>query len=51
MRPSPEQIDRIYQAWQKGHAPTVVAKRLRLAMSTIIAEYVRLDEEHGHRFH
>lgn len=51
MKPSPEQMDRIYQAWQSGLQPTVVAKCLRLVVATVIREYVRLDEIHGHVFH
>lgn len=33
----------IYHAWSLGMAPTQVARTLRLALSTVIAEYVRLD--------
>ncbi len=51
MRPSPLQMDSIYQAWQQGLPPTQVAKALRLVLSTVIREYVRLDEAHGHVFH
>ena len=47
MRPSPEQMDRIYQAWQRGLGPVAVAKQLRLVPMTVIREYVRLDELHG----
>jgi hypothetical protein len=34
----------IYSAWCKGLAPTFVAKTLRLALSTVIKEYISLDE-------
>lgn len=51
MKPSALQYDRIYQAWQQGMPPTVVAQRLRLVLMTIIREYIRLDEAHGHPFH
>jgi hypothetical protein len=51
MKPSAEQMDRIYLAWQQGLPPTEVAKRLRLVPLTVIREYVRLDEAHGHIFY
>ena len=44
MKPSVEQMDRIYSAWCGGLAPLQVAKALRLVPMTVIAEYVRLDE-------
>lgn len=44
MKPSAEQMDRIYQAWQQSLPPLQVAKALRLVPLTVIAEYVRLDE-------
>jgi hypothetical protein len=43
MKPSPEQMQRIYLAWSYGRPPLTVAKELRLAPTTVIAEYVRLD--------
>jgi hypothetical protein len=51
MKPSAEQMDNIYLAWQQGLPPTQVSKALRLVLSTVIREYVRLDEAHGHIFH
>lgn len=42
---SPETKLNIYSAYQQGLAPSVVAKSLRLAMTTVIAEYLRLDNE------
>lgn len=33
----------IYSAYSQGIAPSVVATKLRLALATVIAEYVRLD--------
>jgi hypothetical protein len=44
MKPSPEQMQRIYLAWSHGQPPLQVAKALRLAPTTVIAEYVRLDD-------
>ena len=44
MKPSPYQIERIRRYYLIGTAPLLVAKALRLAPSTVIAEYVRLDE-------
>lgn len=45
MRPSAEQMDRIYQAWQRSLPPLQVAKALRLVPATVITEYVRLDDQ------
>lgn len=45
MKPYPETMADIYSAWQQGLPPLEVAKALRLAPSTVIAEYVRLDDE------
>jgi hypothetical protein len=33
----------IYSAYVQGLPPSTVAKTLRLAMATVIAEYLRLD--------
>jgi len=44
MKPSSEQMDRIYQAWQRGLPPIQVAEELRLVPLTVIREYVRLDD-------
>ena len=44
MKPSPAQYGRIYQAWERALPPLAVARALRLAPSTVIAEYVRLDD-------
>ena len=47
MRPSPEQMDRIYQAWQLALPPITTAQELRLVPLTVIREYVRLDDTRG----
>lgn len=47
MRPSPEQMDRIYQAWQRKLPPITTAQELRLVPLTVIREYVRLDDTRG----
>ena len=47
MKPSPMQMDRIYQAWQQSLPALQVAQALRLVPTTVIAEYVRLDELNG----
>jgi hypothetical protein len=44
MKPSSEQMQRIYIAWSYGRPPLTVAKELRLAPLTVIREYVRLDD-------
>jgi len=44
MKPSMEQYERIYQAWQQCLPPLYVARQLRLVPLTVISEYVRLDE-------
>jgi hypothetical protein len=45
MRPSAEQMDRIYQAWRDGLPPITTAQELRLVPLTVIREFVRLDDE------
>lgn len=44
MKPSTAQYGRIYEAWARALPPLAVARVLRLASSTVIAEYVRLDD-------
>lgn len=51
MKPSALQFDRIYRGWMRGMSPLECAKRLRLVPMTVIREYVRLDEAHGHPWH
>jgi hypothetical protein len=46
MKPSPEQMDHIYSAWCQALPPLQVAKALRLVPTTVITEYVRLDDAH-----
>jgi len=38
-----DQLGRIHIAYANGHPPLLVARYLRLAPMTVIAEYVRLD--------
>jgi len=38
----------IYSAWSQSMPPLQVAKALRLVPETVIAEYVRLDDEARH---
>jgi len=47
VKPSPYQMSNIYQAWEQGLPPSVVARVLRLSLHTVIAEYVRLDGPTG----
>jgi hypothetical protein len=35
----------IYSAYQQGLSPSTCASALRLAMTTVIAEYLRLDSQ------
>lgn len=39
-----ETLADIYSAWCQGFPPLQVAKALRLVPSTVITEYVRLDD-------
>jgi hypothetical protein len=34
----------IYSAWSKGLAPSIAATTLGVALTVVIAEYVRLDD-------
>ena len=35
----------IYSAWSNGTSPSTCASTLRLAVTTVIAEYLRLDTQ------
>jgi hypothetical protein len=45
---SVETLADIYSAWCQALPPTQVAKALRIKLSTVIAEYVQLDDQLTH---
>jgi hypothetical protein len=45
---SVETLSHIYSAWCQALPPTQVAKALRIKVSTVIAEYVQLDDHLTH---
>ena len=46
MKPSVDQMNRIFLDWSMSCGPLTIAKQLNLSAHTVIREYLRLDERY-----